>query len=127
MFKKIVGGLGFAPETFYNLLLKECILIINGDRERQEQELLNMSYSVINGIGCTFGDKKFKLINPYEKQKEEPKNKRTTREELLKDMEDIKKKFNKHWGRGKVPPIFFYYASDSSEYMKGVRTWALKR
>ena len=54
-----------------------------------------MSYSVINGIGCTFGDKKFKLINPYEKQKEEPKNKRTTREELLKDMEDIKKKFNK--------------------------------
>lgn len=96
MFKKIVGGLGFAPETFYNLLLKECILIINGDRERQEQELLNMSYSVINGIGCTFGDKKFKLINPYEKQKEEPKNKRTTREELLKDMEDIKKKFNKH-------------------------------
>ena len=67
MFKKIVGGLGFAPETFYNLLLKECVLIIDGDRDRQEQELINMSYAVINGIGCTFGDKKFKLITPYEK------------------------------------------------------------
>ena len=99
MFKKIVGGLGFAPETFYNLLLKECVLIIDGDRDRQEQELINMSYAVINGIGCTFGDKKFKLINPYEKENKKAgsgENKaRATRDQMLKDMEDIRKMFNK--------------------------------
>lgn len=99
MFKKIVGGLGFAPETFYNLLLKECVLIIDGDRDRQEQELINMSYAVINGIGCTFGDKKFKLINPYEKENKKAgsgENKaRVTRDQMLKDMEDIRKMFNK--------------------------------
>lgn len=99
MFKKIVGGLGFAPETFYNLLLKECVLIIDGDRDRQEQELINMSYAVINGIGCTFGDKKFKLINPYEKENKKAgsgENKaRVTRDQMLKDMEDVKKMFNK--------------------------------
>ena len=55
-----------------------------------------MSYSVINGIRCTIEDKKNKQKKPYEKKKEKQKNKRTTREELLKDMEDIKKKFNKH-------------------------------
>lgn len=99
MFKKIVGGLGFAPETFYNLLLKECVLIIDGDRDRQEQELINMSYAVINGIGCTFGDKKFKLINPYEKENKKAgsgENKaRVTRDQMLKDMEDVRKMFNK--------------------------------
>lgn len=99
MFKKIVGGLGFAPETFYNLLLKECVLIIDGDRDRQEQELINMSYAVINGIGCTFGDKKFKLINPYEKENKKTgsgENKaRVTRDQMLKDMEDVRKMFNK--------------------------------
>ena len=98
MFKKIVGGLGFAPETFYNLLLKECVLIIDGDRDRQEQELINMSYAVINGIGCTFGDKKFKLINPYEKENKKAgsgENKaRVTRDQMLKDMEDVRKMFN---------------------------------
>ena len=99
MNKKIVGGLGFAPETFYNLLLKECVLIIDGDRDRQEQELINMSYAVINGIGCTFGDKKFKLINPYEKENKKAgsgENKaRVTRDQMLKDMEDVRKMFNK--------------------------------
>lgn len=99
MFKKIVGGLGFAPETFYNLLLKECVLIIDGDRDRQEQELINMSYAVINGIGCTFGDKKFKLINPYKKENKKAgsgENKaRVTRDQMLKDMEDVRKMFNK--------------------------------
>lgn len=96
---QIVGGLGFAPETFYNLTLKECELILEGDKQYQEQYLYNMSYAVINGIGCTFGDKKFKFINPYEderkKKDKSAKKKETTREQLLKDMEDLKKIFNK--------------------------------
>lgn len=58
-----------------------------------------MSYAVINGIGCTFGDKKFKLINPYEKENKKAgsgENKaRVTRDQMLKDMEDVRKMFNK--------------------------------
>lgn len=98
MFKVIVGGLRFAPETFYGLTLRECELITKGSEEYQESLLVNMSYAVINGIGCTFGDKKFKFINPYEKDRKESQkkqNKKTSREQLLSDMEDLKKMFNK--------------------------------
>lgn len=99
MFKIIVGGLRFAPETFYSLTLRECELITKGNEEYQENLLVNMSYAVINGIGCTFGDKKFKFINPYEderkKKDKSAKKKETTKEQLLKDMEDLKKIFNK--------------------------------
>lgn len=90
----IVGGLGFTPETFYNMTLKESQLIIEGDRRHQEQYLYNMSYAVINGIGARF-DKKFKFINPYEDDKKNKAHKATNREQLLKDMEDIKKQFNR--------------------------------
>lgn len=99
MFAKIVGGLGFAPETFYNMTLKECDLIFKGDKEYKEQYLVNMSYAVINGIGTTFGDKKFKFINPYDDERKETKKKvkqkNTTREQLLDDINDIKKQFNR--------------------------------
>ena len=99
MFAQIVGGLRFAPETFYNLTLKECELITKGNKQYEEQYLIHMSYAVINGIGSTFGDKKFKFINPFEKERKEvdkkAKNKNMTREQLLKDIEDIKKQFEK--------------------------------
>lgn len=54
-----------------------------------------MSYAVINGIGCTFGDKKFKFINPYEKDRKESDKKKVTREQLLKDYEKLKNSFKK--------------------------------
>jgi hypothetical protein len=54
-----------------------------------------MSYAVINGIGCTFGDKKFKFINPYEKDRKETKKEVLTRDKIIKDMEDLKKSFKK--------------------------------
>ena len=90
----IVGGLGFAPEIFYNLTLRECQLIVEGDRKHQEQFLFNMSYAVINGIGTTFGDKKFRFINPFENEKKKS-TKKPKKEQLLNDMEDLKKMFNR--------------------------------
>jgi hypothetical protein len=54
-----------------------------------------MSYAVINGIGLTFGDKKFKFINPYEKDRKETKKEVLTRDKIIKDMEDLKKSFKK--------------------------------
>ena len=91
----IVGGLGFAPEIFYNLTLKECQLIVEGDRKHQEQFLFNMSYAVINGIGTTFGDKKFKFINPFENEKKKSNKPKQAKEKLLSDMEDLRKIFNR--------------------------------
>lgn len=91
----IVGGLGFAPEIFYGLTLRECQLIVEGDRKHQEQFLYNMSYAVINGIGTTFGDKKFKFINPFGDEKKKANKPKQTREKLLNDMEDLKRMFNK--------------------------------
>lgn len=92
---KIVGGLGFAPETFYNLKLKQCLLIIDGSNRQAEQNFFDMSQAVINGIGCTFGDKKFKFINPYESKNKEKKKPETNKEQALRDIDDLKKMFNK--------------------------------
>lgn len=69
--------------------------MIKGNRERREQELIDMSYAVINGIGSTFGDsKKFKFINPYEDKKKSSKKNVPDKEQLLKDMEELKAMFN---------------------------------
>lgn len=54
-----------------------------------------MSYAVINGIGCTFGDKKFKFINPYEKDRKEVQKKQVTREQLIRDYEKLKESFKR--------------------------------
>ena len=53
-------------------------------------------YSVMNGIGSVLGGKGFKFINPFNKAKDkENLPKKKTREELLQDLEDIKKAFDK--------------------------------
>ena len=57
--------------------------------------MINMSYAVINGIGCTFGDKKFKFINPYEKINKQVEKKKPTREQLLNRLDALKKSFKK--------------------------------
>ena len=56
-----------------------------------------MSYAVINGIGSTWGDKKFKFINPYEDSRKESnkENAKQTKEQVLNDMEDLKKMFRR--------------------------------
>ena len=58
-------------------------------------EFMIQVYSVMNGIGM-LGGKKFEFINPFNKakdKKELPKKK--SREELLQELEDIKKTFDK--------------------------------
>lgn len=73
-------------------------MIIDGSNDQQEQELISMSYAVINGIGSTWGDKKFKFINPYEdtrKESNKKENAKQTKEQVLKDMDDLKKMFRR--------------------------------
>ena len=59
-------------------------------------EFMIQVYSVMNGIGSALGGKKFEFINPFNKaeDKKELPNKKS-REELLQDLEDIKKTFDK--------------------------------
>ena len=86
----------FTPNDFWNLTLVEAELILKGDKERQEMEFMIQVYSVMNGIGSVLGGKDFNFINPFNKakdKKELPKKK--SREELLQDLEDIKKTFDK--------------------------------
>ena len=54
--------------------------------------MLNV-YASMNGIGLTMGGKKFKFQNPFKSEKVDEKPKRT-REELLAELEDVKRMFN---------------------------------
>lgn len=96
MYSLIVGGLKFTPNDFWNLTLVEAELILKGDKERQEMKFMMQVYSVMNGIGSVLGGKGFKFINPFNKAKDkENLPKKKTREELLQDLEDIKKAFDR--------------------------------
>ena len=83
----------FSPTEFWNLTLKEAELIVKGDRARQENEFMLNVYANMNGIGLTMGGKKFKFQNPFKSEKVDEKPKRT-REELLAELDDVKKMFN---------------------------------
>ena len=83
----------FSPTEFWNLTLKEAELIVKGDRKRQENEFMLNVYANMNGIGLTMGGKKFKFQNPFKSEKVDEKPKRT-REELLAELEDVKRMFN---------------------------------
>ena len=83
----------FSPTEFWNLTLKEAELIVKGDRKRQENEFMLNVYANMNGIGLTMGGKKFKFQNPFKGEKMDDKPKRT-REELLAELDDVKRMFN---------------------------------
>ena len=83
----------FSPTEFWNLTLKEAELIVKGDRARQENEFMLNVYASMNGIGLTMGGKKFKFQNPFKNEKVDEKPKRT-REELLAELDDVKRMFN---------------------------------
>ena len=81
----------FRPCDFWNLTPAEAELVVKGDKERQEQDFITNTYSMINAIGMSF-NKNFKFIDPFKEQKNEEKPKKS-REDLLKELEDIKKNF----------------------------------
>jgi hypothetical protein len=53
-----------------------------------------MQIAFTNSIGSCFGGKKFKMIEPFAETKKVEKPKKT-REELLAELADVKKTFNK--------------------------------
>lgn len=54
-----------------------------------------MQTAMINAVGSCFGGKKFKPIEPFKKEKQQSSKKKKTREELLAELEQVKKSFNK--------------------------------
>lgn len=99
LFTKIVGGYGYNPNIFYDLLFKEAEMIIKGRREQEEQDFTLMQIACTNAIGTCFGGKKFKPIQPFKREEKKSSNvatnKNKTREELLSQLQQIKDKFQK--------------------------------
>ena len=85
------------PNDFYDLLFKEANMIIKGHRQEEEQKFNLMQIACTNAIGSCFGGKKFKPIEPFKKKQKEKQqsSKKKTREELLAELEQVKKNFNK--------------------------------
>ena len=55
-----------------------------------------MQIACTNAVGSCFGGKKFKPIEPFKKENSTTtKNKKRSREELLAELESVKKSFNK--------------------------------
>lgn len=84
----------FSPNEFWNLTLKEAELIVQGDKERREDEFMIRVHAHTNAIGLTMGGKGFKFQNPFESKQEQGKPKKS-REELLAELERAKKRFNR--------------------------------
>lgn len=85
----------FNPKDFWELTLVEADLIIKGDYERRENDFKLNMYANVNAIGMTLNGKKFKLIDPFEKKETEGGPKKKTREDLLAELESVKRRFNK--------------------------------
>ena len=83
------------PNDFYALLFKEANMIIKGHRQEEEQKFNLMQTTMVNAIGSCFSGKKFKPIEPFKKEKEKQSSKKKSREELLAELEQVKKSFNK--------------------------------
>lgn len=97
LFSKICGAYGFSPNIFYDLLFKEAELILKGRREQEEHEFYLMQIACTNAVGSCFGGKKFKPIEPFKKENSTTtkSDKKRSREELLAELESVKKSFNK--------------------------------
>ena len=86
LYKAIVGGMKFAPSEFWSMTLKEAKLVVKGDRERQENDLMVNYFAHCNAIGaCLSKDHTF--INPFNKGKKKPKPK--TSEKLKNELKDM--------------------------------------
>ena len=83
------------PNDFYDLLFKEANMIIKGHKQEEEQKFNLMQIACTNAIGSCFGGKKFKPIEPFKKEKEKQSSKKKSKEELLAELEQVKKSFNK--------------------------------
>lgn len=77
----------FSPSEFWDMTLKEANLILKGDKERQENNLILHYFAHTNAIAACLS-KNHKFINPFGKEgKEKPKPK--TSEELKSELSDM--------------------------------------
>jgi hypothetical protein len=69
-------------------------MILRGRREQEEHEFNLMQIACTNAIGSCFGGSKWKPIEPFKETKkaEVPKK---SREDLLAELAEVKKTFNK--------------------------------
>ena len=77
----------FSPSEFWDMTFKEANLILKGDKERQENNLILHYFAHMNAIAACLS-KNHKFFNPFEKKsKEKPKSK--TAEELKNELDDM--------------------------------------
>ena len=77
----------FSPSEFWDMTFKEANLILKGDKERQENNLILHYFAHMNAIAACLS-KNHKFFNPFEKKgKEKPKSK--TSEELKNELDDM--------------------------------------
>lgn len=86
MYSAIVGGMKFSPSEFWNMTLHEAFLVIEGDRDRQENDFFLFYFAHTNALGACLS-KNHKFTNPFEKKGKKPKE--SSAEELKEDLADL--------------------------------------
>lgn len=82
------------PYFFWSLTLKEAALVIEGFEENKKDDYYLNLYASINAIGSCLGGKKFKLIDPFNKNnKNNHKVTKQQKEKQIKYMEDMFEKY----------------------------------
>lgn len=64
-----MGDVGISPADFYSMSVREVRLAIDGKNSAMERDYNLMLIACINGNGMIHVGKKFKPINPFEKEK----------------------------------------------------------
>ncbi len=94
LFKTAVGDLGISPADFYTMSVREVKLAIDGKNTAMERDYNLMLIACINGNGMVHVGKKFKPINPFEKEKKvnrKHKPNKKERDETLTFLEQFEK------------------------------------
>lgn len=82
-----------SPSSFYALTIQEANLILDGHNEQLEVDYNLFMIAMYNANGVFHGGKKFKILNPFNKE-ENKKTKKSTIEEKNKTLDFLNKKFN---------------------------------
>lgn len=72
-----------SPLSFYNLTVREVAMAIKGHENALERDYALKFLACFNANGVVQGGKKFKMINPFEKEKPKNKPSKAQKEETL--------------------------------------------
>lgn len=83
------------PFSFYQMTVEEALATVGGYQEEQETQYNLMMTAMYNANGAFNGGKRFKFIEPFEKEeKKKSKPKKTTVEEQQNTLNFLKNKFS---------------------------------